>query len=51
MLSKRFAGVCILALTFSFLTVYAHQAPDPGPSIIKENLLGHRSMLAYRIFI
>lgn len=38
MLSKRFAGVCILALTFSFLTVYAHQAPDPGPSIIKGNI-------------
>ena len=38
MLSKIFAGVYIFALTISFLTVYAHQAPDPGPTIIEGHI-------------
>lgn len=40
MLSKKIAGLCIFVLTISFLTVYAHQGPDPGPSIIEGNIAG-----------
>ena len=43
MLGKKFASVCILALTFSFLTVEAHQRTDPGPSIIEGHISGMSS--------
>lgn len=43
MLSKKIAGLCIFVLTISFLTVYAHQAPDPGPTIIEGHAAGMTS--------
>ena len=44
MLSKKIALTGILVLTISFFTVYAHQAPDPGPSIIEGDIANMNSL-------
>lgn len=44
MLSKKIALMGILVLTISFFTVYAHQAPDPGPSIIEGDIANMSSL-------
>ena len=38
MLQNKVVSVCILALAFSFISVHAHNVPDPGPSIIEGNI-------------
>ena len=44
MLRKKITGICIFVLTISLLTVYAHQAPDPGPSIIEGDIANMSSL-------